>query len=155
MKGNVFRPEFLAKLNEAVLESVNNMGRIKPRLLGTISGAFTDIWTGSLSKLVKAEGLKELLDTEIWASGVAGGHGFATGVYQGRRIIVMQPEQAEVDYVPGLLHEVKHVIDILNGKEVSITNEPGDRRLPSERRARDFEKRFVDRMYSDSLKMQA
>jgi hypothetical protein len=152
LKSNAFRPDFVSRLNEVFSESMQNRGRFKPRLLGTVAQAFTDGWLQSMSRLVKPEMVVALLDTEIWATAVAGGVGFATGTYEGRRIIALHPEQAEVDYVPGLLHEIKHVADILNGKEVSLTNSPDGYRLPSERRARDFEKKFIDRMYRDYMK---
>jgi hypothetical protein len=61
----------------------------------------------------------------------------------------MHPEQAYADYVTGILHEIHHMVERLNGKKMTNTHQlmkdKGYRAYwnhPSEQRARGGEKLF-------------
>jgi len=139
-----FTSNFIELLNRAAIESARNMGKVlKPYRLTTIGEALQPRLHKSFPGGV--------LDIEIWVASRINGeyfNGFATGTKDGHTILVMHPEQARSDYISGIAHEIFHIMERLEGKVVSETGvNPKDhgayRKLPSERRAREFEERFT------------
>jgi len=155
---NIFSTEFNVIINDEFLRANQALGKVlKPHKVATLASALSD--------LIKAHIPPELLGTEIWvATNVNGEHlnGWVIGTNpSGQRIIVFNPTQATADYVPGLLHEVKHLWDEMLGHDVSKIESinPADhqkyRGQPSEQRAEDFSRQFLEELYQKSIQSEA
>jgi len=140
----VFTQAFNQAIKDEYMSAEKDRGKVmRPHKIATVGDA--------LAPEVLALFPRESHGVEIWVasrlndesfSGFAIGGPTEAGAYR----IVMHPQQAAARYVPGLMHELKHLTDILAGKETTPTDAirresyAAYRRLPSERRARRFEK---------------
>ena len=101
-------------------------------------------------------------NTEIWlATDIDNTYirgALVSKISEGHYHIVMNPEQAGVDYVPLILHEIKHVYDRMHGKSWNFIGivEPEDfvayKRLPSERRARRAEFASIRAVHKNAVR---
>lgn len=147
-RSNAFTPKFNKMINDAAIEAERHHGRVAIQEAGTLGEA--------LSKPLLNELPESIYKTPIiFASKVNDEPltGYAIGKRGNSYIIAMNPGQAEADYVPGLLHEAKHLADIAKGKTVtpSLTlareHHAKYTRIPSERRARRAESSILRKAY--------
>lgn len=142
----IFTDQLWKAENQAYLEIVQHPQHIlKPRKVMTLGEA--------LNQKALAMLPQEIQNIEIWFATNVNGYplnGAVLGVLNGNNIIVINPQQATNEYVPALLHEIKHLIDKIQNKQVppneelSRTDYQAYKRSPAERRARNFERSFVN-----------
>jgi hypothetical protein len=143
-----FTPQFQTLLNDCYLECN------KHRLNNSFYLKETDMTLQEAINHPKVlKDFEPILNTKIiftnrinksWLSG------FAVGEYNGQQVILLNPQQPGNDYAKGFIHEMKHLLDKSKGKDVSTTeseswsqeNWSKYNKLPSERRARDSEKKY-------------
>jgi hypothetical protein len=148
-EAGVFTPDFISKINKAYLDfdqyNRQNVGKVE--FAGTVEMA--------LSHPLLRKDFENVLDVEIYFANKINGQffsGFATGFYKNKDAVFLNPQQAGNDYIPGLIHELKHIQDKMKGKKVRVTpNMDMDknqyreyRNYHSERSAREREKYYMD-----------
>ncbi len=145
-----FTPSFLQQLNQAYLDfdkyNKQNIGKIQ--------------YAGTLREILIhpqiIEDFKEILDIEVYFLNKINNKyvsGFGTGVYHGKNIIFLNPQQPSADYVPGFIHEMQHLKDKLEQQKLyhappNFQEDPQEYKRyenhPSEQKAREKEQYYLD-----------
>ncbi|MDP2755469.1 MAG: hypothetical protein Q8P40_13910, partial [Nitrospirota bacterium] len=135
-----FTDSFRKFISEGYKISIQNRHHLlKPSKFGTVRQALSPEFVAIFPPQV-LDNTEIYLATDIDNKYLSGA--LVSKISEGHYHIVMNPEQAGVDYVPLLFHEIKHVYDMVRGKSVAVTGIVGPeefveyKRLPSERRAR-------------------
>lgn len=142
-----FTPEFRSIRNDLAIRMANNLGKLdKIVRFGKLRDAINSVFHRFLPD--------EILGREIvFASSVNGSYlpeaACGTDNSTGNRIIVLNPEHVTSRSV---LHEIKHELDILKGKQWSSHEDFSSQyNNPEERRSRRFEESFIKKVHRNLI----